>query len=52
MRRLYKPVRASARPGVSRVHRVTATGRGRSTDKLHRDSPSPDLSPLILYGQG
>jgi hypothetical protein len=49
MRRLYKPVRASARPGVSRVRRVAATGRGR---KLHRGAAPQDLSGLVLYGQG
>ena len=48
MRRLFKPVRASVRPGVSRIHRrpvlrVVAGGRPRpATD---------DLSSLILYGQ-
>lgn len=45
MQRLFKPVRAKVRPGVSRVRRIPA----RPADRLHRDMR--DLSGLILYGQ-
>ena len=52
MRRLFRPVRANVRPGVSRVYRPRPALRVASADKLHRDAPLEDLSPLILYGQG
>lgn len=47
MQRLFKPVRATVRPGASRVRRVPTR---RPANKVHRETP--DMSGLILYGQG
>jgi len=52
MRRLHKPIQQKVRPGISRVRRTQVQSRLRTIDKLHRGETPPDLSSLILYGQG
>lgn len=52
MRRLFRPVRATVRPGVSRVYRPRPSLQVVSSDKGRRDVPPEDMSALILYGQG
>lgn len=52
MRRLHKPIQQKVRPGISRVRRTQVHSRLRTIDKLHRGETPPDLSSLILYGQG
>jgi hypothetical protein len=49
MTRVHKSVRSRVRPGPSRIRRMKALGR---RTRLEHGAQLPDLSDLILYGQG